>query len=223
MKTNRSMLSVAKLDYASDAWPDLLDCYQPLIEKWARRFDNTGNDVSDITQDVLCALVEQLPNFEHNGRTGAFRNWLRTITVNRIRQHWDRQAKHRTKQNLVSEESLQQFADPNSELSDQWNQEHDSRVLNQLLDSIKTEFDATTMSAFCRFTLKNEPASSIAKDLQVSANQIYKYKFRVVRRLKEMAGTLHKLGLESVVAPISVPADKCPPLDDAHSEAPEKS
>lgn len=205
------MLSIAKLDFSSDVWPDLLDCYQPLIEKWVKRFDELGNDVPDVTQEVLCTLIQELPNFEHNGRTGAFRNWLRAITVNRIRQNWGRQAKHRKEQSAAAEIKLQELADPSSELSNQWNREHDQRVLDQLLVSVEKEFDAKTMAAFCRFALNDEPATKVAEDLQVSVNQVYKYKFRVVARLKELASSLQSLGLETIVAPISATIDENPP------------
>ena len=40
------------------------------------------------TQEVLAQLAGELPGFAHNGRTGAFRVWLRAITVNRLRAHW---------------------------------------------------------------------------------------------------------------------------------------
>ena len=95
MKTNKLMIAKAKVDFGSEVWTDLVSIYQPLIEKWVQRLDRVNKDVSDITQDVLCAVVIELPNFEHNGRTGAFRNWLRTITVNRLRRHWMKQKRNR--------------------------------------------------------------------------------------------------------------------------------
>lgn len=201
LKTNKLMLAKAKVDFESEVWSDMVSIYQPLIEKWIQRLDNVNKDVSDITQEVLCAVVEELPKFEHNGRTGAFRNWLRTITVNRLREYWRKQKKDL--HNLGdSELALDQLGDPNSELASRWNQEHDRHLFEHLLKRISSEFSPLAMTAFDRFVLKNEDASQIASDLEVSTNQIYKYKFRIVRRLKEASKSLESLGLNVVVSQV---------------------
>src|SRR5262245_6266972 len=70
------------------AWQRLVDLYQPLIRGWLVRQQVRPVDVEDLTQDVLAAVVKDLPRFEHAGRPGAFRSWLRTITVNRARAFW---------------------------------------------------------------------------------------------------------------------------------------
>ena len=33
-------------------------------------------------------IIREMPQFEHSGRKGAFRNWLRVITVHRLRGYW---------------------------------------------------------------------------------------------------------------------------------------
>ena len=44
------------------------------------------SDVDDLVQEVLAVVLRELPQFEHNGRTGAFRRWLRTILLWSIAQ-----------------------------------------------------------------------------------------------------------------------------------------
>ena len=195
MKTNKLIIAKAKMDNDCETWSSLVDCYQPLIEKWVRRFSIYHDDVADITQEVLCVLVVELKKFEHNGRTGAFRNWLRTITFNRIRQHWSREKRNKVVNGLNTEEALQQLADPCSELSKSWDQEHDQHILEQLLARAGLEFDEVTMQAFHRFAILDEDVNVVGKELSISASQIYKYKFRVVKRLREIAKTFESLGL----------------------------
>lgn len=197
------MIAKAKVDYGSEVWTDLVSIYQPLIEKWVRRLDRVNKDVSDITQDVLCAVVVELPSFEHNGRTGAFRNWLRTITVNRLRRHWMNQKRNRHESVGESEQVLDELADPSSEISNRWNQEHDRHVFEQLLERVSREFSPLAMAAFDRFALKNEDSNKVAKDLDISTNQLYKYKFRITKRLKEIASSLESFGLKVVISQIS--------------------
>src|SRR2546421_7649752 len=70
------------------AWRSLADLYRPFIVGWLVRSGLDRQDVDDVAQDVLTTLVTELPRFRHSGTTGAFRAWLRTVTVNGARLHW---------------------------------------------------------------------------------------------------------------------------------------
>jgi DNA-directed RNA polymerase specialized sigma24 family protein len=47
-----------------------------------------SQDVDDLVQEVLGVVVRELPRFDHAGRPGSFRAWLRAVTVNRLRTSW---------------------------------------------------------------------------------------------------------------------------------------
>ena len=70
----------------SVAWQPLVDLYTPLINAWLRRHGVSADDAEDLTQEVLEVVVREVARFRHNGRVGAFRTWLRTITINCLRQ-----------------------------------------------------------------------------------------------------------------------------------------
>ena len=42
-----------------------------------------ARDLEDLSQDILLSVVKHLPTFQHSGRRGAFRSWLRTIVCSR--------------------------------------------------------------------------------------------------------------------------------------------
>jgi RNA polymerase sigma-70 factor (ECF subfamily) len=188
MKTSKSMLIRARENPDSEAWFKIISIYDPLIAGWLRRSGVSGAEVSDITQDVLYAVSQELHRFEHNGRTGAFRNWLKTITVFRCRRHWEKQKNtvpmaDTTGLDLV----LRELEDPNSDLSQQWDREHDSFVLDRILKMIEPEFEPRVMEVFRRSAVGGETAKAISTDLDISTGQVYKYKFRVMQRLHEEA------------------------------------
>ncbi len=60
--------------------------YGSFIDYWLRRLSVRTEVVPDVRPDIMLLLVEQLPQFQHNGQPGAFRSWLRTVTTNRVRQ-----------------------------------------------------------------------------------------------------------------------------------------
>src|SRR5262249_56497591 len=86
-ETRQSLLIRAQAGEAN-AWKDLTDLYRPLILGWLYRQGVPAGDLEDVSQDVLLSVVEHLPAFEHSGRPGAFRSWLRTIACRRTTDYW---------------------------------------------------------------------------------------------------------------------------------------
>src|SRR4029077_15645157 len=122
-------------------WQRFLTIYEPWLRGWLSRHELQPADVEDVLQDILVVVSQKLPEFVHNGQPGAFRAWLRTILTNRVRHFLRGQ---RNRQAVVTPhlgtDWLEHLADPDSALSQQWNQEHDQQLVRRLLASIQAEF-----------------------------------------------------------------------------------
>src|SRR5712671_2205965 len=92
-ETSFSLLNRLRTQPDAESWRRLVDLYTPLIQGWLRRHAVPAADADDLTQEVMSVVVRELPQFKHNQQRGAFRNWLRTITVNRLRVLW--RSRHR--------------------------------------------------------------------------------------------------------------------------------
>src|SRR5262245_13990021 len=86
--TSLSLLERLRSRPDADSWRRLVELYTPLIQGWLRTHAVAPADADDLTQEVMTVVVRELPNFQHNHQRGAFRNWLRTVTVNRLRVLW---------------------------------------------------------------------------------------------------------------------------------------
>jgi RNA polymerase sigma-70 factor (ECF subfamily) len=172
------------------SWQRLVDLYTPLVQVWLGRHGLAREDVEDLTQDVLATLVRELPHFEHSGRAGAFRCWLRTVTANRLRGFWRaRRLRPRATGDSDFLQMLDQLADPDSGLGRLWDQEHDRHVARRLAALIEPEFEPNTWKAFRRVVVEGERAAVAAAELGVSVNAVLLAKSRVLRRLRqEMQG-----------------------------------
>ncbi len=188
LPTSKSLLAKARDCSDQDAWRRLTDLYAPLIEKWIRPHVAQRADAEDLVQEVMATLVRELPRFDHNKRPGAFRAWLRTITVHRLRAHWDkRDGRSAAAGGLTAAEALAQLADPTSVLCQLWDEEHDRHVTKTLLASIRLEFQPATWRAFERQVQDGRPASDVAEELGLSVNAVLIAKSRVLKRLREKA------------------------------------
>jgi RNA polymerase sigma-70 factor (ECF subfamily) len=169
-------------DRADDsAWRRLVDLYTPLVRAWLARQLPQEADLDDLAQQVFTVVVEKLPAFRHNGHAGAFRAWLRTICANRLRMFW----RSRQAPGPDPEPALLQLEDPTSELSKQWDREHDEYVFRRALELIEPEFKPATWQAFRRLALDNAAAAVVAAELGLTVNAVFIAKSRVLRRLRE--------------------------------------
>jgi RNA polymerase sigma-70 factor (ECF subfamily) len=168
----------------SDAWGRLVRLYTGLVHTWLRNAGLQPADRDDLSQRVLEVLVRQLPRFEHSGRPGAFRAWLRGITTNLLREFW----RQRPMSGLDS--VLDQLADPDSGLSRFWDEEHDGHVLYGLMELVRPEFTAAAWQAFRRTALDGAPVRAVATELGTTVNAVLITKSRILARLRQEAGNL---------------------------------
>jgi RNA polymerase sigma-70 factor (ECF subfamily) len=178
--TSASLLEQARGRQAQ-AWDRLVGLYTPLLGRWLTAAGLQPADRDDLTQRVLEILVRQLSDFEHSGRPGAFRAWLRGITVNLLREHW------RARPGPEAGARLEQISDPDGGLSRLWDEQHDRHVLHALMELVRPEFTEATWQAFRRVALDGAPARTVAEELGLSANAVLIAKSRVLARLRQEA------------------------------------
>lgn len=170
------------------AWQRLVHVYSPLISHWLRAHAVSVADVDDLTQEVLAVLVSEVSRFRHNGRAGAFRAWLRTITVNCLRQSLrSRRSQPQAAGGSDLNTWLDQLEDPASDLSLRWDREHDEFVLRRLLDLIEPDFRPATWRAFRRQVIDGASAETAAAELGLTVNAVLIAKSRVLSHLRRNA------------------------------------
>ncbi len=188
MPTSPTSLSLLDRLRASDqsAWTRMAAAYIPLIRAWLRPRGVQDADIDDVTQKALAVVSRKVREYDHNGRPGAFRAWLRAIVVNVLRDHL-RAAGRKAGGDAAL---LSELEDPASELSRRWDSEHDRHVLAALMDAVRDEFAAATWTAFVRTAIGGEAPTAVAAELGLSANAVRIARSRVLARLRREAGEI---------------------------------
>ena len=189
--TSLSLLDRLRHSPTPADWKRVNDVYRQLIRGWLARVPGVGDELDDLTQEVLLVVYREIAGFERQ-REGSFRTWLRRITVNRIREFWRKKAKRPLAglNDGATEDFLGRLEDPASELSQQWDREHDRHVLDRLLEAVRDDFKPETWKAFQRFALDGVPAAKVARELDMTENAVVLAKSRILSRLREEAGAL---------------------------------
>ena len=190
-ETSLSLLARVCETADSDSWYRLVELYAPLMRGWLRSYEVTGADADDLVQDVLVVVSQELPKFKHSQQTGAFRNWLRKILVNRLRNYWRARDQRPTATGGSSMlQQLNQLEDETSELSQIWNEQHDREVIAKLIELVRPKFQAKTWEAFHRQMFGGQRPDQVAAELSMPLGSVYMARHRVLNALRREAAGL---------------------------------
>lgn len=191
MNTPTSPTRVSLIEYLQqgdeNAWHQFDHTYRPVITRWLRSHSIQPEDAEDIAQEVLTAVSAKVADFDHNGRVGAFRNWLRSITINTLQNSLRKSRRRPSAAGTTIREIISQLEDPASEMSRQFDVEHNLYILNRLLSDVSSQFQPETIEAFRLYVLEDVEAQEVAERTGVGTHAVYMAKSRVLRALRTLA------------------------------------
>ena len=183
--TSVSLLCRVRDQADTESWREFAELYYDVIQRWLCAQGVHPHDADDVAQEVMSYVSNQLSSFEHNGRRGAFRSWLRRITSNRLREFWRKRDRRRTTGPDLGE-MADELAERDSALSQVWKVEHDRYVLDHLLATVADRFQGSSLAAFRRVVLEECPAAEVADELGMSIGAVRVAQSRVLKALREV-------------------------------------
>ena len=185
-----SITLLGKLSNSQDqlAWNRFVEQYSPLIFSWCHRFGVQEKDAPDVTQEVMLKLLGAIKSFTYDPIKGSFRSWLKTITVNLIR---DIQRKSKSA-DVGSGDSrilslLNSIQDPKAlnELGNLIEKQYESELLLQASENIESRVQPKTWKAYQLAANQQMSAKQIGKELGIPIADVYVAKSRVTKMLRE--------------------------------------
>lgn len=184
--TSMTLLGQLRAGRESPAWPRFYAIYAPLIQGWLRRRGIPEDVAEDVRQEVLRKVYEEIGNFDHNGRVGSFRKWLRTVMQHRLRTIQRKSWRESPETKLDWSDVVDQLNDDQSDLSRLWDAEHDAFLIDRLLSLVAKDFKEQSLTAFRRVVLRGEDITSVAEDLGMTPNAIRIAQSRILASLRRV-------------------------------------
>jgi RNA polymerase sigma-70 factor (ECF subfamily) len=177
--TSISLLRRLREPSPEPAWQRFVDLYAPLIFHWGRRQGLNGTDAGDLVQEVLTVLIVKLPDFQYDP-TQRFRGWLRTVTLNKVRDFQRR----KSSQPLLSQHQIPDL--PAGDAVDLFEEvEYQKYLIRRALELMQSDFQETTWKACWNQIVDGRSAQEVGLELGISANAAHVAKCRVLKRLRE--------------------------------------
>jgi RNA polymerase sigma-70 factor (ECF subfamily) len=179
MDTPASLLERLRQPGEQQAWGRFVDLYTPLLYYWARRLGLPSAAAADLVQEVFVVLVRKLPEFRYDPHK-SFRNWLRTITHNKWREH----RRRRGPALAVAAGRLEDLPDQDDTGAFE-EAEYRRHLVGRALELVQPEFPDTTWAAFREYVVCGKSAAEVAAALNISPGTVYAAKSRVLSRLRQ--------------------------------------
>jgi RNA polymerase sigma-70 factor (ECF subfamily) len=187
--TSRSLLERVK---ANDprAWDQFVALYAPLVFQWCHGWHLREQDAADIFQEVFQAVARHIGGFRKERKEDTFRGWLRTITRNKVHDHFRRLGREPEGVGGTDAQTrLAQFPAPQPGDEGSSAEEHgEPGLVHRALELIRAEFAERTWQAFWRTAIEGRSAPEVAAELSMSPGAVRVAKSRVLQRLRETLG-----------------------------------
>jgi RNA polymerase sigma-70 factor (ECF subfamily) len=174
------------------AWDRLVGLYAPLVFRWCRRCDLAEQDLADVFQDVFQAVATHIASFRKERQGDTFRGWLRTITQNKVRDHFRKLGREPGGAGGTDAQirlsSLPAALAPDEGDAD--DEQAELGLFGRVLDLIRGEFEDRTWQAFWLTAVEGRTPKEVAVDLGMSPGAVRVAKSRVLRRLREELGEM---------------------------------
>lgn len=192
------------------AWERLSQLYGPMVYAWARKASLQPEDAADVTQTVFQAVFTGFHRFRKERPSDRFRDWLWTITRNRVIDHVRKlrsapvgtggsEAQMQWQQ--LPEDLLPEEVTPVSEASET------TQLVRRALELVRSEFETKTWQACWKTTVDGISVADVAVELEMSTGAIYVARSRVLKRIRQELEGLVQVPSEGVSEVAAEPED----------------
>lgn len=176
VSTHSTLLNRLQAGSDSQAWGDFVRRYGALIRAVACKHGLQSADADDVLQDVLIGLSRSMPKFVYDPHQARFRSFLFAVVRREILRRF---RQRRVPRAITEMDAISSDHDSDAIWEAEWRQYH----LRRAMETIDVEFSARDRRAFAMNVGNNTPASEVARQLELSVDQVYQIKSRIMKRL----------------------------------------
>ncbi len=167
-----------------EAWGAFDRRYRPILIAFLRRMGLDPADAADVAQETLACFVQDYRKRRYDRAAGRLRSWL--IGIARCRLMDLRRARGRRRE-LRGDSVIAELPDER-EADSIWESEQRRHIFEQAVAELRqtTRFNEKTIGAFERVVLRREPVEAVSLELDLTPQEIYNAKNRIVERLRQI-------------------------------------
>ncbi len=195
--TRDSLLSRLKDWRDDESWREFFNTYWRLVYGVALKSGLTEQEAHEVVQETVITVARRIPEFKYDPRVCSFKTWLLNLTRWRIIDQIRRRPPHGVATHFRDDpartSTIERLADPAGVALDTvCDQEWQHHLLAAAIQRIKGKVNPEHYQIFHLCAFKDWPVKKVARELGVSAGQVYLVKHRIGALLKREVKSLEK-------------------------------
>lgn len=188
--TTSALLAALHTPGNQQAWTEIDQRYRPILISVARKAGLGDADADMAAQDALADLFGSLQAGRYDRSRGRLRQWLLGICRLKIADARRREAARGSTLTSVISESAS-----NDEWTQVWEVEQRQVILAEAIERLRAsgKMQPHTLAAFEMTAIQNIPAAEAAKQLGLSAQEVYLAKSRCLERIRSIIEELERV------------------------------
>jgi len=192
MEWNTTSTVLEKLrDYdAKTAWELLDKHFQGALVQFGARMGLSPADAQDAAQETLIAFAQAYREGNYDKEKGRLKSWLFGIAKRqclKVRQKVSRQRERGQADQGEEAPSLEQLPAEGDALASLWEEEWRRMVYGRALECVRGEVSPETFQMFQQVVFQGRTNDDVAESFDVDRAIVYDAKYRVTRRLAQLA------------------------------------
>ena len=179
-RTTTSLLDALRDNANEPVWAAIDARYRPVVTSMSRRLGLNDSDADEVAQQTLTEFVKGYGEGRYDRSKGRLSSWILGIA-----HHTILHVVRRSGRENPTTTSLGEVVDEPA-LRSIWADERDRAILAQALDALRGEsgVDDRTLLAFELVSLRGVPAAEVGAQCDMTVDQVYVAKSRIVKRLR---------------------------------------
>lgn len=176
--TRASLLASLREGRAAEGWQDFFRQYAPAIYRVALLRRLSSDQADDIVQQVMMSVARRIGDFDYKTDRGKFRNWICSITENKIRDHYRTVAQDARLTQAAAEQQAQTA-------NDCWEVQWRLQDLMICLDELSEDVSLRQLETFRLYVIEGLAAEEVARRMEMSVGQVYVIRTTMIKRIRE--------------------------------------
>lgn len=195
--TRASLIDRLKNWRDQPSWQDFFDTYWKLIYGVARKSGMTDTEAQEVVQETLISVAKHIPTFKYDPSIGSFKAWLLNMTRWRIVAQFRKRGPLANQAPNASAASdtpeVERMADPAGQSLDAaWEMEWEKNLMEAAITRVRHRIDPQKYQIFDFYVNKDWPPEKVADRFQVTIDQVYLVKNRVIKAVRDEVKRLQK-------------------------------
>ena len=191
-ETRDSLIAQVRDPANHEAWEQFSRIYRPIVFRLARGRGLQEADADDLSQRVLLAIAQAIPDWQQQAPPTRFRHWLQRIAKNAIINALTRGHRFSAAGGTDVLDLLAGVPAENDDIERRIELEYQRQIYRKAAEVVRDSVQESTWQAFVQTVVEGASTESVATRMGKTIGNVHAARSRIMRRLQTVVKQLQE-------------------------------